>query len=63
MQWDRSRTVHPGWLAVEFGTCVGVWTVVTFLLAPPRFRRARPSGAAAPATAPPAHDVVMRRPA
>jgi hypothetical protein len=33
MQWDRSRTVHPGWLAVEFGTCVGVWTVVTFLLA------------------------------
>jgi hypothetical protein len=29
MAWDKSRTVHPGWLAVEFGTCVGVWSVVT----------------------------------
>jgi hypothetical protein len=33
MPWDKSRTVHPAWLAVEFGTCVGVWTVVTFLIA------------------------------
>ncbi len=33
MPWDRSRTVHPGWLAVEFGTCVGVWTAVTFIIA------------------------------
>src|SRR3989440_10320401 len=24
MPWDNTRTVHPGWLAVEFGTCVGV---------------------------------------
>jgi hypothetical protein len=33
MAWDNTRTVHPGWLAVEFGTCVGVWTVVTFVIA------------------------------
>ena len=33
MPWDNTRTVHPGWLAVEFGTCVGVWTVITFLIA------------------------------
>jgi hypothetical protein len=32
MPWDNSRTVHPGWLAVEFGTCVGVWSVVTLLI-------------------------------
>jgi hypothetical protein len=33
MPWDNTRVVHPGWLAVEFGTCVGVWTAVTFLIA------------------------------
>jgi hypothetical protein len=33
MPWDNTKTVHPAWLAIEFGTCVGVWTVVTFLLA------------------------------
>jgi hypothetical protein len=32
MPWDKTRTVHPLWLGVEFGTCVGVWTVVTFLI-------------------------------
>ena len=30
---QHERRAHPAWLAVEFGTCVGVWTVVTFLLA------------------------------
>jgi hypothetical protein len=29
MAWDSTRKVHPIWLFVEFGTCVGVWSVVT----------------------------------
>ena len=39
MPWDNTKTVHPAWLAFEFGTCVGVWTVVTFLLAADGQRR------------------------